>query len=350
MDEPSPVEQRVSVVTPISQAWARMVRVCFMPFDIGKWFMLGFSAFLSGLWATLWQYLQHALQVLPLDQIIVFPQSGQTTAGYLQQHGPIMVMSLGVAFVVMFVLYAFTTFFAARGSLMFLDGLVHNRGDLKKPWRRFAPAGNALWLFKVVVTFVFWVINFATLAGAVWLVWPDIVAQLPGVRSQWALIVALPILTLNWLLYLKGMVITYDFIVPMMLHDADEGLGPWRAWKLWLTRFLKGHLWSIVLFYLMRGVFMMAISSITLLACCFTCGLAGLPYLSSVVLLPVIAFDRLYSAYYVQQFGPRWLIFPREDAERLLCPGCRYDLRGNPTTPACPECGYDLTTQAPAPA
>jgi len=341
MDEAA-VQQRVSVVTPISQAWARMVRVCFGPFDIVKWFCLGFSLFLSGLWGNAWQFLQHGLRFVPLDQLVAPPRAGQATADYLQQVGPTCLAFGGVSFILLFVIYAVATYFGARGSFMYLDGLIHNRSAIKRPWRRYARAGNALFVFKVSVTLAFWVINFVTAAAVLWVVWPDIVAELPGARSQWALIVALPIVTLNALLYFKGMVITTDFIVPMMLHEQEQGLGPWRAWWLWLTEFLKGHIWSIILFYLLRSVFVMAIGSIVLLACCFTCGLAGLPYISSVALLPAFAFDRLYSAYYVQQFGPRWLIFPREDAEALLCPGCRYDLRGNPDATACPECGYDL--------
>jgi len=74
MDEAA-LQQRVSVVTPISQAWARMSRVCFMPFDIVKWFCLGFSLFLSGLWGSVWQFLQHALNFLPLDAGRRLPRS-----------------------------------------------------------------------------------------------------------------------------------------------------------------------------------------------------------------------------------------------------------------------------------
>jgi len=352
MDEAA-LQQRVSVVTPISQAWARMSRVCFMPFDIVKWFCLGFSLFLSGLWGSVWQFLQNALNFLPfdaLDAVFVPPRPGQPVADYLQQVGPTFAAVVGVGFLVLYVIYGLTSYFAARGSFMFLDGLVHNRADLKQPWRRYARAGNALFVFKMIVTLAFWLINFVTVAVVLWLVWPDIVAEQPGARTQWALIVALPIVAVSALLYFKGMVITSDFIVPMMLREADAGLGPWRAWWVWLREFLKGHIWSIILFYLLRSVFVMAIGSIVLLACCFTCGLAALPYLSSVALLPAFAFDRLYSAYYVQQFGPRWLLFPREDAEALLCPGCRYDLRGNPGAPSCPECGYDLTNPPPMPA
>lgn len=333
-------KQRVSVVTPIGQAWERMVRVCFKPFDIVKWMCIGFSLFLADLWATLWQFVQQGLQVIPPNMMVPMPQPGQGPAAYFQQHGPTIAAAVGVVFVIVLVLYGITTFFSSRGSFMFLDGLIHNRPDIKLPWNHYAEPANQVFIFKVLVTLACWLINFATAGVVWWVVWPDIVAGVPGDRSMWSLIIALPILTIVWLLYLKGMVITGDFVVPMMIAQP---MSVWRAWWVWLSEFLKRYVWAIILFYLLRALFVMAIGSIGMLVCCFTFFVGAMPYIQSVVLLPALAFDRLYSAYFVEQFGPRWLLLPREDAEALICPGCRYDLRGNPAATSCPECGYDLT-------
>ncbi len=38
----------LSVTNPISAALDRTKRILFKPFDIGKWFVLGFCAFLAG--------------------------------------------------------------------------------------------------------------------------------------------------------------------------------------------------------------------------------------------------------------------------------------------------------------
>ena len=70
----------------------------------------------------------------------------------------------------------------------------------------------------------------------------------------------------------------------------------------------------------------------------FTLCLGALPYLSSVLLLPIIVFSRCYSLCFIEQFGPTWRIFRHGDwaAE---CTSCGYDLTGLPTKGACPECG-----------
>ena len=54
--EPEPSGPRViSCVTPVDRAWNRMVAMLFKPFEIGKWFALGFTAWLARLTAP-----QHA--------------------------------------------------------------------------------------------------------------------------------------------------------------------------------------------------------------------------------------------------------------------------------------------------
>src|ERR1700709_723637 len=39
----------ISVTTPVGQAFDRMKLMLFQPFDIGKWFIIGFCAWLAGL-------------------------------------------------------------------------------------------------------------------------------------------------------------------------------------------------------------------------------------------------------------------------------------------------------------
>ena len=57
----------------------------------------------------------------------------------------------------------------------------------------------------------------------------------------------------------------------------------------------------------------MAISIIVLaaflLTCCFCC-LALLPYVGTVVLLPVLVFQRAYSLHFFAQFGTSYDVFP----------------------------------------
>ena len=39
----------IEYMRPLSQAWGRMIQALFRPFDLHKWFVLGFTAFLAQL-------------------------------------------------------------------------------------------------------------------------------------------------------------------------------------------------------------------------------------------------------------------------------------------------------------
>jgi len=174
-------------------------------------------------------------------------------------------------------------------------------------WREHARAANAVWRFGLVITGGFWLANYAVAMAGLYVLWPDIEAGVPGRRSKWVLLLGASLLTVLWLLYLKALVVTTDFVIPMMLA---RGIGPWRAWWVWLSDFLTHHMWAIIGFYLLRSVYASAIGSLGLLMCCLTCTLGTLPYLHAVALLPALVFDRFYSAYFVEQFGPAWRVFP----------------------------------------
>jgi len=42
---------------------------------------------------------------------------------------------------------------------------------------------------------------------------------------------------------------------------------------------------------------------------CLTCCMAAIPYVSSVVFLPVAVLFRAYSLHFMAQFGPEWDVF-----------------------------------------
>jgi hypothetical protein len=49
--------------------------------------------------------------------------------------------------------------------------------------------------------------------------------------------------------------------------------------------------------------------------CCIACCVAAIPYIGTVLLLPIIVFGRSYSLYFLAQFGPRYDVFQAPAAE-----------------------------------
>ena len=88
----------------------------------------------------------------------------------------------------------------------------------------------------------------------------------------------------------------------------------------------------------MKLVLVFAGGIVAVLATCLTCCLVSLPYIGTVILLPILVFLRCYTLYFLEQFGEPWRIFVYDTGE-VPCVSCGYDLRGNPEALTCPECG-----------
>lgn len=82
------------------------------------------------------------------------------------------------------------------------------------------------------------------------------------------------------------------------------------SWTDFRAELLEGRVGKFVLYFLFRAVVLsIVVGFIALGVTCATCCIAVLPYIGSVILLPLSVFDRQYSLYYLEQFGPGWQFF-----------------------------------------
>jgi len=101
-----------------------------------------------------------------------------------------------------------------------------------------------------------------------------------------------------------------DFVVPIMYKRDLTALDAFRVFR---QNILTGRVGPLFLFYLMALVMGLAAAILIVLGTCITCCLAALPYISSVVFLPVFVFFRCYSLYFLEQVGPEWRIIERPE-------------------------------------
>ncbi len=148
----------VSITGPFSPAIDRTGRILFRPFDLRKWFVLGFCACLAWLGqaggsGSKWN--------LPDgDSRRKFDTAQDWVLSNLG-----LVVFLAVALVVLIVgMVILITWLSSRGKLMFLDGVVRDRGAVVEPWRRFRVQGNSLFGFRIVMVLSA-LVTFAGLAG-----------------------------------------------------------------------------------------------------------------------------------------------------------------------------------------
>jgi len=324
----------ISVIDPITPALARMKLVCFQPFDIGKWFTLGFCAFLA-----------------TCDQ-----QGGQGAnfnAGggrggpgggnpvgdalrWIESNAALAAAIVAGVLVLIVAIEAVTAWLGARGKFMFLDGVVHNRGAVVKPWNDYAHLADSFFKLR----FGLMLLGMAVVAVpiAVWLAmaWGEIKqgsVQTPTViaavlMGALVLFAVLALAAINWVLV--------TLVIPIM-YQFDVGVG--EAIRIFRRDVMAGNVGAIILLFLMQIVLGLAVGIAMLFVMCATCCIAALPYLSCVVFLPVFVFFQCYDLYFIQQFGPAFRIF---DAAGV-CSVCGYDLRGSVGRTQCPECGAPIS-------
>ena len=134
-----------------------------------------------------------------------------------------------------------------------------------------------------------------------------------------------------------------DFVVPAM-YLREEGV--MDAWGTVREEVLAGHVGSVVLFYVMRLLLGIAITMIAVGATCATLCIAALPYIGTVILLPLFVFKRCYSLCFLEQFGEAWRVF-FDEIWPSSCHNCGCDFKGSTGLETCPECGAPVELIAP---
>jgi hypothetical protein len=301
----------ISVTRPIGEAWDWMKGVLFQPFDVGKWFVLGFTAFLAGLGEG------------GGGPSCNFPSGGggsgrggggggggpdlAAAESFVREH--LLVILLVAAAILLFVfgIWALVAWLSCRGRFMFLDNVVNNRCEVKAPWRRFRYLADSLFLFRLVLGLGAGVLMLAVLVLGGVVALPDIQARQFGPRAIAAIAGAGGFFLVFALVYGVFMAVVKDFAVPVMYV---RNLRPMDALAVFRRELLPGNLGSFVLFYLMKIVLGIAAGFVVLIGTCATCCIASLPYLSSVAFLPVTVFFQAYTLRFLEQFGPNWRILP----------------------------------------
>jgi hypothetical protein len=308
----------ISVVDPVSPAIERTKQILFRPFDIGKWFVLGFCAFLA--------------QLGEGGGGVNFPNTsgGQGGGGqggdeafkemaqWLQDN---LAFVLGIALVGLVVIIAISAvlqWLGARGKFMFIDGIVHNRGAVVAPWNEYRREGNSLFFIRFVIGIITFLLFVVLVAGGILLALPDIRDGKFGIGAVLALAVGIPLLLLIGLASSVIQLIISDFVAPIMYLRRLTAL---EAWNVCRQDVLAGRIGTFVLYFLFKIVLGFAIGIMAIIGFCLSCCLAAIPYLGTVILLPLFVFSQAYPLYFLEQFGPEWRFFstprtePHDDFE-----------------------------------
>jgi len=311
----------VQFIEPLSSAWKRMKVALFRPFDIHKWFVVGFNAFLAGLMeasngggASRWT--PDRADRAGWREVFEFPR----TAWAWLADNPGWAIAILFAVLVAVALVVVLTWVSSRGAFMFLDNVVRDRAEIAKPWREYQKEGNSLFVWRLLLGVALFAVT--GLLVAFFFVRGAAVYD-SGMTPDFPIgfILGLVLLTLAVVL-VWGYIILFlrEFVAALMYKNR---ISCNAAWKLFLGLFKKAPFQFVgfgIITFLLVLVFAVAVVFAVIGTCCIGALFLAIPYISTVVTLPVWYAYRAFSLEFLAQFGPEFDVFGRAGSPEAATP------------------------------
>ena len=277
---------RIEIFAPFEQAYETTKNILFRPFDLTKWLVIGFAAWLATIFNGGGFNYRRGFNKSDWDWKAHTP--GPTFS--IHDAPPWLLPVAIVGGLLLVALLVLLVWLNSRGRFMFTDCIVHNRGAIAAPWREYRAEGNRYFVFQLVVT-ICSLIVFGGLALIFVLGW----------RTKSALIPLPLLIVIGIAFFLVAIVVglILKFMLPVMYRQrctATEAFGA-------VGQLVAANPMVFLLFALFYLVLAIAGVMIGCLAACVTCCIAALPYIGTVLLLPVVMFLFTYPLCFIRQFG-----------------------------------------------
>ncbi len=296
---------KIEIFAPCESAFELTKRILFQPFDLAKWCVIGFAAFLAN---------------LGQGQGFNFPNLRERNWN-LKDTTHDLVGSVSavpwwvIALIVFFVLVVITlvvvlTWVSSRGTFIFIDCVVRNRGAIVAPWKEFRREGDGLFFFRVGTGLI--LLLLLALGGfPLW--WPLV----HGTRPQMApMIVGLALVAGVSVAFVFFWAPVLHFMGPIMYRRRCRALDGCRA----AIGLVTGRPGPVLLFVLFNVVIGLALALVTCLLTCATCCVAAIPYVGTVIILPLHVFWMSFLLLFVRQFGPEYDVWANVTAVEPASP------------------------------
>jgi len=297
---------RVSVLDPVERAIGHVRQLLFTPFDLSKWFVIGFCAWLAYLGQGSGPNFNFRIHH-PLGPD--GPEMPAIRDAFIS-HLPWILIGAAIILPIIIIISLILCWLQSRGQFMFVHCVAGNVAEVAVPWKKFSRHSNSLFVFRIALVIISLPVILIPVSIGIMSVLAFSRTELypAGIIGIVSAVVLMVIILVFFALIYK---FTSDFVVPIMFLQTSSVLIGWRAFLTILgdnkARFALYILFQIVI----STVIGFIILTICLVGCCFCCAsiLLLIPYIGTVILLPLFAFKRAYSLFYLSQFGPQFDVF-----------------------------------------
>jgi hypothetical protein len=304
---------KIQYIEPLSRGISRMKRDLFNPFDLRKWFVIGFTAFLAGLADVESSGLPGSSYrrrpKIDVEDVLYFPQRAWE---WFTNHPGWAIAIVIVVFLISVISVALT-WLSSRGKFMFLDNVVQGRFRVAEPWNEYRNEGNSFFLWNLS-----WgIIVLAVLVAYITYCFISLQTLYESSGNSRSLMMPAVLAGLGFLVLTVVsnfvFILLRDFVVPLMYRDrvpASEAVQKFVA--LFSDQFLYFVGYGLFLMCLLLGI-VIGIMVVGCGTCCVGFVILAIPYINAVLLLPVSYALRAFSVEFLEQFGPGYDIFPKPD-------------------------------------
>lgn len=201
-------------------------------------------------------------------------------------------------------LWVAIVFLNTRGAFLLLDNVVTGRAAIVRPWNRHAALADDLFLFRLKLGFAFLGLvglpllsGFGSIALWSWLQ-PDATLLVP-VAVAVTLVCAFVVLSFTAVYHL-ALTVVYDIVVPVMFVRRCTVSSALRFFANVACEVPR----AVLSYALLRVGLGLAVGTIGLLVSALFCCVQWIPFVDTVLLLPLIVFMRAFSLHFVAGLDP----------------------------------------------
>src|SRR5205085_7541044 len=290
--------RKIEILAPFNQAIELTRLILFRPFDITKWLVIGFAAFLSG-WLSSGGGSINPWSFRGWNTSNAQSPTFQFRSFNVDHAGVFVLVVIVVLIIVFFTFLILWLWITSRGRFIFIDCIVRNRAAIAEPWREFHREGNRFFLFLIALLLASIAIV-ALLGGLIFgflMLWRNY-----HFSNTPALLLLVPVAVFVWVAFAVVVNLILHFMPPVMYARRCSTVVAARS----ILQLVLNEPAPFIFFILFMIALWVGWIMLGCLVTCLTCCLASLPYIGTVIVLPVPVFFRSFSLLFLRQFGSDW--------------------------------------------
>jgi hypothetical protein len=306
---------RIEIFKPFGEAFELTKKILFQPFDLTKWLVIGFAAFLANLSGGFHSSFNPFSSWSGREDRKVIAESLPDVRSVGQLDWWVIVL-IAIGVLILLALIVVLAWLGARGRFIFTNCIVRNRGAIVAPWKEFRIQGNSFFLFSLLVALCMIVV---VVLVALALFFP-VVSRGSGAQIGVGFWIALGLFVFFMLCLAFAWTLVSQLMIPMMYRQrclARQAFGQ-------SLRLIATYPGPMLLYFLFLLVILFAAGLVSCFAACLTCCIAAIPYIGTVLLLPIPLMLHGFSLLFLRQFGSNYNVWadfmPPEFSPILLSP------------------------------